>query len=421
MSSKFVIHGGKPLTGSIKVSGSKNAALPCIAATILGNTPSTLQNVPKIDDVFKMLEILEYLGAKVDWQKDNLIIDPRPIISKILPHSLVESLRASILFLGPLLSRFGEVKMAFPGGCVIGKRSVRAHINALRDMGAEAIETQGLLHLKLKKNIPTKIIMWEISVTATENILMACANQNDKNLISLAASEPHVQNLCQMLSKMGAKIKGAGTSSINIQGCKALKGVTHKVTGDYLEMGLFAIAAATVPGSKLEITGVETDHLDSFWNKFREAGVKFKLEKCKATVEYTKKLTSFSKLDTRIYPGFPTDLQAPFSILMTQSHGVSRIFETLFESRLNYLYELEKMGAKIEIYNPHQALVIGPTQLHGTNVESCDLRAGATLVLAGLIARGQTHVFNINYIDRGHEKLEEKLNKLGADIERREI
>jgi UDP-N-acetylglucosamine 1-carboxyvinyltransferase len=311
--------------------------------------------------------------------------------------------------------------MAFPGGCILGKRSIRAHINAFRDFGAELEETQDVIHLSLKNPKSTKITMWEISVTATENILMAAAAVDQKNLISLSAAEPHVQNLCLMLKKMGAKISGVGTSKLLVEGTSKLKGATHTIVGDYLEMGLFAIAAATVPKSKIEISGLKTEQLDSFWNKFREAGVKFELEENKATVYYTPNLKSFSKLDTRIYPGFPTDLQAPFSIILTQSKGVNRIFETLFESRLNYLFELEKMGAKIEVYNPHQALVVGKTKLTGANVESCDLRAGATLILAGLIAKGTTNVFNIDYIDRGYENIEGKFKSLGAHIERKMI
>jgi len=418
MNSKFIVNGGKALNGQIKVSGSKNAALPCIAASILGTTPSVLENVPKIDDVLKLLDILEFLGAKIAWEGNTLSIDPRKMKNKKLPHNLVKTIRAAILLLGPLLSKFGEARMDFPGGCVIGKRSIRAHLNAFRDFGAKILETKDEIHLKLKKSNQDKIIMWEVSVTATENILMVVSSQNTKNTISLAAAEPHVQNLCEMLTKMGAKIKNTGTSKLEIKGKKNLKGVKHKVVGDYLEMGLFAIAAAVTPKSKLTITGVDTEHLDSFWNKFKEAGINFRLNRKSVTVEYTKKIKAFPKLDTRIYPGFPTDLQAPFSIIMTQSKGVSKIFETLFESRLNYLFELEKMGAKIAVYNPHQALIVGPTKLKGANVESCDLRAGATLVLAALAAKGETHIYNINYIDRGYEKLEEKLEKLGADIKR---
>ena len=421
-SQKFEIIGKKPLKGNIIVSGSKNAALPCIAAAILGNTPTILKNVPKIDDVLILLKILEHLDAKISWDKNTVTIDPRKMINKTLPGNLVQSLRASILLLGPLLSRFGEVKMAFPGGCLIGKRSIRAHINAFRDLGAEIKETQGEIHLKLKKAKSTKIVLWEISVTATENILIACAAQDETNYISLAAFEPHVQDLCEMLKKMGAKISGIGTSTIKITGTKKLKGITHTLSGDYLEMGIFAVAGATTPGSKIQISGIDTSFLDAFWNKFREAGVNFNLiGKDQVEVSYTKNLVAFPKLDTRIYPGFPTDLQAPFSIILTQSKGVSRIFETLFESRLNYLFELEKMGAKVEVYNPHQALIVGPTPLKGNFVESCDLRAGATLVLAGLIAEGTTNIFNINYIDRGHEKLEEKLQNLGAEILRKSL
>jgi len=421
MNKKFVIEGRKPLNGKIKVSGSKNAALPCIAAAILGSTPTTLKNVPKIDDVLKLLEILKFLNVKVEWDKNTVYIDPEKIVNKTIPHEMVKTLRASILLLGPLLTRFGRVKMSFPGGCILGKRSIRAHINAFRDFGAKLEETIDVIHLTLKNPTATKITMWEISVTATENILMSAASVDKKNIISLSAAEPHVQNLCMMLKKMGAKISGVGTSKLSVEGSSKLKGTTHTIVGDYLEMGLFAIAAATVPKSKIEISGLKTEQLDSFWNKFREAGVDFELEENKAIVRYTSQLKTFSKLDTRIYPGFPTDLQAPFSIMLTQSKGFSKIFETLFEARLNYLFELEKMGAKIEVYNPHQALIVGKTKLYGANVESCDLRAGATLVLAGLIAEGITNVFNIDYIDRGYEDIEGKLQSLGASIERKEI
>ncbi|MFA5076364.1 MAG: UDP-N-acetylglucosamine 1-carboxyvinyltransferase [Patescibacteria group bacterium] len=414
---KFIIRGGRRLKGTVRVSGSKNAALPCLAATLLTRQKCILTNVPDIADVHTMLELLKFLGSKVSFKNHKVIIDSSQTKSKELEHDRVSRLRASILLLGPLLARFGKVRMAFPGGCVIGKRSVRAHLNALRDLGAKMVQTKDWLHLagKLKAN---KFLMWEASVTATENAIMAASLVPGKTVIRLAASEPHIQDLCHMLQGMGAKISGVGTSTLVIEGRKQLHGVKHAIVGDYLEMGTLAIAAASVPGSKVTITGLDPEQLDAFWNNLAEVGAKFTLGKNFVMIEYKKGLVALSKLETRLYPGFPTDLQAPFSIILTQAKGITRIFETLYEDRLKYFNELEKMGVKSEIYNPHQALVVGPVCLRGAVVESCDLRAGATLVLAGLVARGKTEVYNINYIDRGYENLAGKLKSLGADIRR---
>ncbi|MFA6533752.1 MAG: UDP-N-acetylglucosamine 1-carboxyvinyltransferase [Patescibacteria group bacterium] len=415
---KFIINGGRPLRGTVKVSGSKNAVLPMLAATILTKNDCLLTNVPDIADVRTMIGLLEFLGSRVVFKNNRLLINNRNLKNHPLPHERVSKMRSSILLLGPLLARFGSVKMAFPGGCVIGKRSVRAHLNALRDLGAELIETKDWLYLRAKKLKPSKFLMWETSVTATENALMAAALIPGKSEIHLAAGEPHVQALGEMLKKMGAKIDGLGSSILKVQGKKSLKGVKHQVIGDYIEMGTWAVAAAIVPGSKVTITGLNPEQLDSFWSKLAEAGGKFTLQKNQVTVEYRKGLKAFSKLETRVYPGFPTDLQAPFALILTQSQGVTRIFETLYEGRFDYLLELEKMGAKAEVYNEHQALVVGPTVLKGKAVSSCDLRAGATLVLAGLAAKGRTEVDNINYIDRGYENFEGKLRALGAAIKR---
>jgi len=415
---KFIINGGKSLRGEVKVSGSKNAALPCLAATVLTSGRSILTNVPDIADVHTMIGLLEFLGSKVSFKNGVVVVDNKNLKNKELPHDKVCKLRASILLLGPLLARFGKVKMAFPGGCVIGKRSVAAHLYALRDLGAGLVRDSDNLNLKTKKLRPNKFLMWETSVTGTENAMMAASLIPGTSEIHLAASEPHVQDLGQMLEKMGVKISGLGTSTLKITGRGKLKGVKHKIIGDYIEMGTFAAAAAVTPGSKLKISGLDPEQLDSFWNKLAEVGGKFKLQKNSVVVEYQKNLKAFDKLETRVYPGFPTDLQAPFSVILTQAKGVTRIFETLFEGRFTYLAELEKMGVRSEVYNPHQALIVGPTRLHGASVESCDLRAGATLVLAALAARGQSQVYNIDYIYRGYENFENKLKKIGADIKK---
>ena len=418
MKQKFVITGQKPLVGKVTISGSKNAALPLLCASLLANTPVELTNVPEIQDVNTLLEIMAYLGAKIERPKNGVVrIDSSQLSAKELPHELVSRFRASILLLGPLLARFGKVKMAYPGGCVLGKRPVFAHLEALRCLGA-MIKTNHYLQLSAPELKGQRIIMKETSVTATENLIMAAVLAKGKTEIVLAAAEPHVQDLCRFLNKMGAKIKGSGTHTLKIIGVKQLTGVKHRVISDYLELGTFAIAAALVPQSKVSIHGGEPKDLEAFWNKFAENGVNFTIKGKVVTVMHSPRLKPCQKLETRVHPGFPTDLQAPFSILFTQANGVSKIFETLFEGRLGYLFELEKMGARVEILNPHQAIIIGPTKLRGAEVTSCDLRAGATLVLAALAAQGTSEVAQIDYIDRGYEAFEEKLKNLGAQIER---
>ncbi len=414
----FLIKGLLPLRGQVQVSGSKNAALPCLAATLLVKGKSVLTNVPNISDVRTMIGLLEYLGCRVTFVDHRLTVDTTNLQNRPLGHDQVSRLRASILLLGPMLARFGEVKMAFPGGCVIGKRSVRAHLNAFRDLGAKLINTQDWLHLKANKLQANNFLMWEASVTATENALTAAAATTGLSEIRLAAAEPHVANLAEMLNKMGAKISGLGSSTLIIRGRQKLKPVHHQIVGDYLEMGTLAIAAAIVPGSKVTIKGLDPHQLDALWLRLAEAGGSYKYGKNSVTVTYQAGLKAFSKLETRVHPGFPTDLQAPFAVLLTQAQGTTHIFETLFEGRFQYLKELKKMGAKTEILNDHQAVVTGRTILRGRDVESCDIRAGAAVLLAGLAAKGKTTIRDINYIDRGYDDLESKLNSLGADIRR---
>jgi len=414
---KFEVIGGKSLKGTITVSGSKNAALPIICASLLTKEKVVLSNVPNIADIRSMIQILEGIGAKIKFEKNTLQIDSSNLKSRKIAEKLVKKMRASILIMGALLHRFGEVKMAFPGGCVLGKRTLSSHTYAFEQLGAKVLDEEKGLHVKAKDLKGAKIILPELSVTATENAVMAAVLAKGDTEIRLSATEPHIQDLCNFLNKMGAKISGIGTNIIKIKGVKSLKGVHYKITGDYLEAGTFAIAAVATKGD-VTIKGINTEDLDSFWQKLEEIGAKFELKENEVHIFPTKEINSVRILRTAVHPSFATDLQAPFTVLLTQAKGVSKIFETLFEGRLNYLFELEKMGAHIEFLNPHQALIIGPREIKGMPISSCDIRAGAAMVVAALMANGKTEISNINYIDRGYENLDEKLRSLGAQIKR---
>lgn len=413
----FLIKGGKKLSGTVKVGGSKNAVLPIIAASLLSEERTTLRNVPEIEDVFQMIKILEHLNVKTEFKDHTLTIDPSNLENKEIGKDLVCKMRSSILLAGPLVGRFKEVDMGFPGGCVLGKRSVDTHILAFDKLGAKLVENHTKIHLKAEELVGTEIILSEFSVTGTENVVIAASVAKGTTIIKTAAAEPHVQDLCHFLNAMGAKISGIGSHTLVIEGVDQLRGVDYKVRADYLEAGTFLLAGA-ITDSQIEVTDFETEDLDLFFEKLEEVGVVFEKNKNSARIISSKNLKAISNLKTAVHPGFPTDLFAPFSVLLTQADGVSKIFETLFEGRFNYIFELEKMYAKVELLNPHQGLIIGPNKLRGVPVASCDIRAGAGIVLAALVAEGETLVTNINYIDRGYEKLDEKLNSLGADIQR---
>ena len=451
---KFLIQGGYPLSGSVKVSGSKNAALPILAACLLTQEKCVIKNVPAIADIRTLIELIQKLGASVTFEKNTVTIQAKNLKYSPLKDSRVLKLRASILLLAPCLARFKKVRMAFPGGCVIGKRSVWAHLEAFRKLGAQTKESDCELNLSVPRGFkPNEITMSELSVTGTENAIMAAVTAPGKTTIRLAAAEPHVQDLCRFLNKMGAQIKGIGTHTLEIRGGRKLKGVTYTITGDYIETGTLVLAAvltqagstatsssapaassvtpaATSPRSSskrlpksphktsVRISGFNPHDLDSFWNKLSEANAKFKLEKNGVIIYPTSSFTAIEKLKTSVYPGFPTDLHAPFAVLLTQARGQSYIFETLFERRLNYLTELKKMGAQYQVLGPHQVIINGPTKLKAIPVKSCDIRAGAAMLIAALIAKGKTKISQINYIDRGYECLDEKLRQLGAKIER---
>jgi len=414
--SKFIIHGGKALSGTVKVSGSKNAALPLLAATLLTSQECVLRNIPNVEDVRLMLQILEGLGSQYSFENNVVKIQTREIKSTRVQPSLAERMRASILLLGPLLARAGKAEIAFPGGCVIGKRSIHAHAYAFEKLGAKNKSTASTVKFTAKEIKANAFNLPEMSVTATENALMCAALTGEETKVRMAAYEPHVQDLCEFLKKLGVKISGVGTHTLKISGQRNLKGATHTVTPDYLEVGTFAIAAL-LTGGQVRIENVVPKQLDSFFQKLEEIGAKFFVGPDYLEIQPMNKLNA-CEIKTAVFPGFPTDLQAPFGVLLTQAKGKSRIFETLFEGRMNYLFELEKMGARIEMLNSHQAVVFGGGRLKGASVASCDLRAGAAVVLAALSARGRSEVSNIEYIDRGYENFEEKLKNLGADIER---
>lgn len=418
MDIRYKITGGRPLQGEVTISGSKNAALPLIAASIVASGETVLRNVPRLRDTEMMLRILEHLGAETSFVDGTVRIRTDNMVSKPIPLEFTSKLRASIVLLGPLLARFGVVEMAYPGGDVIGKRPVEAHIVAFMQMGAQNMSTSDVLHLQGQLHA-ARIILPEFSVTATENALMAAALVPGETKIELAAAEPHVQSVAEMMQRMGAEVEGIGTHTIIIRGKKDLRPTEYRVPFDYLEAGCMVIAALVTRG-KVRLRDVDEEHLLSFLDCIRRAGAIFKYEPVEKTLFVDGELSFLSAMQVRtnIYPGFHTDLQAPMGVLMTQAKGVSRLFERLYEGRLAYLYELEKMGAHVEILNSHQALIIGPAALKGKLVASNDIRAGAAMVLAALCAEGVTTITDVHYIERGYDKLDEKLRSLGALIER---
>jgi UDP-N-acetylglucosamine 1-carboxyvinyltransferase len=418
MNLTYRIDGGVPLRGDVSVSGSKNAALPLLAATVLAPGETVLRNVPKLRDIDIMLSILEYLGAETSFVDGVVRVRAEKMTSKPIPAELVSKLRGSIVLLGPLLARFGVVEMSYPGGCVLGKRPVGAHIAALTQLGAEDMSTDDTIHLQGQLR-PGHVILPEFSVTATENAVLAASILPGETMIDIAAAEPHVQDVEQFAQAMGAQVEGIGTHTVRVRGTQSLVPVDHTVVPDYLETGAFVIAAL-VTGGRVRIHHSDVSHLTMFLDAVRRMGGVWKYDERENVLFVDGEISSLqsARVQTLIYPGFPTDLMAPMGVLMTQAKGVSRIFETLFEGRMAYLYELEKMGAHVEILNAHEALIIGPTELRGRQVASNDIRAGAAMVMAGLCASGTTTVTDIRYIERGYDRLDEKLRSLGAKIER---
>jgi UDP-N-acetylglucosamine 1-carboxyvinyltransferase len=414
----FEIIGQKMLKGSIDVRGSKNAATPILAATLLTQKECVISNLPLIEDVFRMVEILESMGAETQWIGERTLkiknekIDP----AKMDLHA-VRKMRSSILLFGSLAARFDKFQMPCPGGCVIGARPMDTHFDALYKLGVDVVEKNGFFAVNAKKRKANEVVLKEFSVTGTENALMLSASLPGKTVIKIAATEPHVQDLCAVLQKMGAKIKGIGTHTLEITGAKKLKGVRHEIIPDFNEAATFLIMGVAT-GSSIVVKNALSDHLDLVLEKLREFGAKFKITGQDIKVIPAKKLKAVSKVDARTYPGIPTDVQSPFGVLATQAEGKTLIHDSMYEGRFNYIDEVKKMGAKAEILNVHQAVIEGPTNLKGQEITSFDLRAGASLIIAALLAKGKTIVHDAYQVDRGYEKIEERLRKLGAEIKR---
>ena len=414
----FEIQGGKKLAGSIDVRGSKNATTPILAASILTSGESVISNIPLIEDVYRMIEILESMGVSVSWEGERTLricaknLDP----SKIDLHT-VKKLRSSILLLGSLSARADKFKIAHPGGCTIGKRPVGTHFDALAKMGVDISQDEDCYIVDASKRKSGKVVLREFSVTATENAMMLAASLPGKTVIKIAAAEPHVEDLGNFLIAMGADIKGLGTHTIEIIGSKNLHGASHEIIPDANEAATFLIMGVATK-SPIRVNHARVDNLDIVLERLRQFGADFKIEDDAIVVIPAQNLVAIEKIDTRTYPGVPTDVQAPLGILASQAEGETMIFDTIFEGRFNYLSELEKMGAKVKILNPHQAVISGPVQLKGNSIKSYDLRAGASLIIAALTAKGITTIEEIYQVDRGYERIEERLAALGADIKR---
>ena len=404
------------MNGDVVIGGMKNAVTPILAATLLCSEPCVIRNVPRLSDVERMLDILRSLGAAVEWTGDHEVtVDTRRADIASIDARAVKSMRSSILLLGALLSRFHRVELPEPGGCIIGNRPIDDHLFALEALGAKIVKEDNLYRLSADKLKGTSILP-VFSVTATENAIMAAVLAEGRTVINLAAAEPHVGDLASFLNAAGARISGAGTHTIVIDGVKKLKGAVHTVIPDQIEVGTFAVLGAVTKGT-LNIRGIRPEHLDIILLQLKRAGVRYEIAKDSLVVGSQSSLRSF-RLQTLPYPGFPTDLQAPFGVLATQCGGPTLIQDPMYEGRLGYINELIKMGANAVICDPHRVLITGPTPLYGTEIRGLDLRAGATLVIAGLIAQGETVLHGAEVIDRGYEDLDGRLAAVGADIAR---
>jgi len=416
--SKFIINGGNKLNGAWRVQGMKNAATPILAATLLTRERCTIHNIPRISDLNHMLAILKDLGAEVSWLSEHTLqIQTKKIIKNEMDYLLTKRMRSSVLCLGPLLAATGYVRMPEPGGCNIGNRPLNTHIFALQALGAEVECEAQYYNISGAKLQGKEISLPEKSVTATENLLMAASITPGTTIIKNAAAEPHVACLVRFLRQMGADISGAGTHEIKVKGVSELQGAEFSVIPDQLEVGTIAILAA-LSGGEITISPVVSKDMAVIAAKLKEAGVDFIEQGESWLVRGSPGGLRPFQIETAPYPGFPTDLQAPFGVLATQAQGESLIRDPLYENRLGYMEELKKMGARAIVVDPHAARVIGPTPLTGQTIHSLDLRAGATLIIAALIAQGQSVIEEAEIIDRGYEAIDARLRALGADIRR---
>ena len=419
---RFRIQGGRRLEGTVRISGAKNSALPAMAAALLSAEPVHLKNIPRVRDIITMGRLLAHMNVLVetpDLPPTDLTIQAEKISDAEAPYELVRTMRASILTLGPLVGRLGYARVSLPGGCAIGARPVDLHLKALEQMGAEISTEHGYVAARVPKGsrLPGgQVIFEKITVTGTENILMAAVLAEGETRIENAALEPEITDLIELLTKMGARIEGAGTSSLRVQGVPKLGGARHNIIPDRIEAGTFLVAGA-LTGGAVELAECAPQHLTSLIAKLRETGIDIQQPDDRTLRVCGARKLMAADVRTEEYPGFPTDMQAQFMALATQAEGVSVITETIFENRFMHASEMMRMGANISI-DGRQAIVHGPTALQGSTVIASDLRASASLVLAALVAHGESYVDRVYHIDRGYERIEEKLIRLGARIER---
>lgn len=411
--SSYIIQGGVKLEGEIEISGSKNASLPILAASILNGGTTKLYNVPKIHDVQKMLEILELLGCKIKKKENKIIIDSSNVKKYEIPEHLMREMRSSVVLAGSLIGKYKSATFSYPGGCDIGARPIDLHLKSFEKLGININENYGKIECKCDKIVGTKINLDFPSVGATENTILAACLGEGTTTISNVAREPEIIDLQNFLNKMGAKIKGAGTNVIEITGVKKLKDVDYNIMPDRIEAGTFLVAGA-ITGGNLIINNVCSTCIEPIINKLEEANCKIKIEKNYIELQAPKRLKAVD-VKTMPYPGFPTDMQSVFASAMTIAKGTSLIVENIFENRYKYTQELIRMGAKITTEG-RTAIIKGCKKLHGAKVKATDLRGGAAMVIAGLVAHGITEVEEIHYILRGYEKFEQKLSQLGAKI-----
>ena len=414
---KLIITGGAPLRGEIRISGAKNAVLPILAATLLADSPVTLSNVPHLHDVTTTMELLGRMGVDLGIdERMNIEVDPRSIKTFVAPYDLVKTMRASILVLGPLVARYGAADVSLPGGCAIGSRPVNLHVKGLQALGADINVENGYIKARAKRLTGARLVMDMVTVTGTENLLMAAALAAGESVIENAAREPEVVDLANFINKMGGKIEGAGTDTIHVQGVENLTGTDYRVMPDRIEAGTYLVAAAITRGH-IKLKNTRADIMDAVLQSLREAGARITVGEDWIELDMEGRHPQAVNVRTAPYPAFPTDMQAQFTALNAVAEGVGTLTETVFENRFMHVQEMQRMGADIRVEG-NTAITRGVPRLTAAPVMATDLRASASLVIAGLVAEGDTLVDRIYHIDRGYECIEEKLTQLGAKIRR---
>ena len=413
---KIEIHGGKPLSGNITISGAKNSAVALIPAAIMADSPVTLEGVPDIQDVHSLIEILEIMGAKVSFEDNRMVIDPSNVVSIPMPSGKINSLRASYYFMGALLGKFGEAVVGLPGGCFLGPRPIDLHIKGFESLGADVSNEHGVIYLRTEEESLTgdRIFMDVVSIGATINVMLAAVKAKGKTIIENAAKEPEIIDVATLLNNMGAKIRGAGTDEIRIEGVEELHGCVHSIIPDRIEAGTY-LALAAAMGEGVTVHNVIYEHIESFIAKLEEIGGEMNISEDSIEVWPSRNLKTVD-VTTSPSPGFATDLQQPLTPLLLKAQGTAEIIDTIYSKRVNHIPELVRMGADARVEG-NLIVLNGPSKLHGAEVVASDLRAGACLVIAGLMAEGKTTIFNVEYILRGYDHIIEKLTALGATIE----